>query len=218
MFSNLFHRNYKIYNCIRKRRFYLIFERVLALKQVMSDKWLTFVSYFTISFIYMFRRVHHPRKVDERIVKKRVCCSFYNKYNAKILFKVSCKLWLILCSRRRLKANLNIVINLPPYGLDLWNFVRWRSCKLQNVFFEFASSVSKRWTFSFHSMMVDGTKGSLKNSYFKHIKGGFSLHLAWNTSLQAGVNRVKKLGACLLKTLLKHQGFLFPTQLKRLYI
>ena len=58
-------------------------------------------------------------------------------------------------------------------------------------------------------MMVDGKKASIKNSSLKHIKGEFSLELVWHILLQAGVNRVTKPGACLSKTLLKHQSFLY---------
>ena len=61
----------------------------------------------------------------------------------------------------------------------------------------------------FHCMMVDGKKASLKNSSLKYIKGEFLMDLVWYILLQAGVNRVRKPGACLSKTLLKHQSFLY---------
>ena len=102
-----------------------------------------------------------------------------------------------LCSRRWLKSFYNIVINLAP----VLNFIRW-SCKLQNFIFEFAiaSRVPKRWIiFSHSAMMVNGNKTSLKKPSLNYIKDAFLLHLLWKSSLQESVNRVKKLGACLLK-------------------
>ena len=57
--------------------------------------------------------------------------------------------------------------------------------------------------------MMDVNKTSLKNSSLSYIKRAFLLHLLWYRSLQASVNRVKKLGACLFKVLLKHQSFLY---------
>ena len=64
--------------------------------------------------------------------------------------------------------------------------------------------------FFFHSsVIVDGNKTTLKNSSLNYIKGAFLFHLLSYSSLQVGVNRVKKLGACLIKILLEHQSFLY---------
>ena len=60
--------------------------------------------------------------------------------------------------------------------------------------------------------MVDVNKTSLKNSSLNYIKRAFLLHLLWYRSLQASVNRVKKLGAYLFKVLLKHQSFLYSSK------
>ena len=64
--------------------------------------------------------------------------------------------------------------------------------------------------FSYSTMMLDGNKTSLKNSSSNYIKGAFLSNLLWYSSLQASVNRVKTLGACFFKVLLKHQNSTIP--------
>ena len=60
-------------------------------------------------------------------------------------------------------------------------------------------------------LLYDGwwEKACIKNSSLKHIKGAFLLDFVWYILLCGGVNRIKKSGACLSKTLLKHQSFLY---------
>ena len=110
-FINPFHKNYKINSCIYKR-FYLIFERVLSIK--MSNKWLTFDKYCTISLIHYVQESTSSKRNWQRDSGKSNAVQFYIESSATRAFQVSWELYLSLCLQRWLKASLDIVINLTP--------------------------------------------------------------------------------------------------------